>query len=86
MPPVIVISGARDVVTHDEGARRFCSRMKNTGGRCEVRTYDGVDHLLSRKLDPKAQYGGAFDFDPKATADAEEDVWQFLREFGYLKR
>ena len=84
--PAIIISGAEDVVTPDAGARRFCDRVKEAGGRCEMHTYPGVGHLLTRKLDRQAQLRGDFDFDPKTTADAESKVWKFLEELGYLTR
>jgi acetyl esterase len=33
MAPAIVISGARDVVTPDDGAKRFCAKVKAAGSR-----------------------------------------------------
>jgi len=55
-------------------------------GRCELHIYDGLGHLLTRKVDRQAQLRGDFDFDPKATADADDKIWKFLEELGYLAR
>jgi acetyl esterase/lipase len=85
MPPTIVVSGEKDVVTPDADARKFCDRIVTFGDRCEFLHYDGVGHLLTRKIDPQAQFRGNFDFDPAATADAEARVWTFLRRLGYIR-
>jgi acetyl esterase/lipase len=84
MPPMIIISGVEDAVTPDAEARRYCERVSQKGGRCDIRSYERLGHLLSRKLDPKAQLRGDFDWDPKATSDAENKIWSFLRSLGYL--
>ncbi len=73
-------------MTPEAGARRFCARVKEAGGRCELHIYDGLGHLLTRKVDRQAQLRGDFDFDPKATADADDKIWKFLEELGYLAR
>src|SRR6266542_1299409 len=86
MAPAIVISGTIDPMTPEAGARRFCARVKEAGGRCELHIYDGLGHLLTRKVDRQAQLRGDFDFDPKATADADDKIWKFLEELGYLAR
>src|SRR5262245_64709542 len=86
MAPAIVISGTIDPMTPEEGARRYCARVKEVGGRCELHIYPGLGHLLTRKIDRQAQLRGDFDFDPKATADADDKIWKFLEEMGYLAR
>ncbi|HKQ73265.1 MAG TPA: alpha/beta hydrolase [Blastocatellia bacterium] len=84
MPPMIIISGVEDAVTPDAEARRYCERVSQKGGRCDIRSYERLGHLLSRKLDPKAQLRGDFDWDHKATSDAQEKILSFLRSLGYL--
>lgn len=84
MPPMIIISGVEDAVTPDAEARRYCERVSQKGGRCDIHSYERLGHLLSRKLDPKAQSRGDFDWDPTATSDAENKIWAFLRSLGYL--
>jgi acetyl esterase/lipase len=84
MPPIIIISGAEDSVTPDAEARRYCERVSQKGGRCDIQSFERLGHLLSRKLDPRAQARGEFDWDPKATSDAREKILSFLRSLGYL--
>ena len=84
--PAIIISGVEDVVTPDAEARRFCAAINKVRGRCDVHSYPGVGHLLTRKLDPQAQFGGQFDFDPTTTADAKNRVWAFLRKHRFIDR
>ncbi len=84
MPPMIIISGVEDAVTPDAEARRYCERVSQKGGRCDIQSYERLGHLLSRKLDPKAQLRGDFDWDPKATSDAQDRILSFLRSLGYL--
>jgi len=86
LPPAIIISGVEDVVTPDAEARRLCAAINKGRGRCDVHSYPGVGHLLTRKLDPQAQFGGQFDFDPTTTADAKNRVWAFLREHRFIDR
>ena len=74
MPPMIIISGVEDAVTPDAEARRYCERVSQKGGRCDIHSYERLGHLLSRKLDPKAQSRGDFDWDPTATSDAENKI------------
>jgi len=86
MAPAIVISGSDDPMTPEAGARRYCAKVKEVGGRCELHIYPGLGHLLTRKIDHQAQLRGDFDFDPKATTDADDKIWKFLEELGYLAR
>jgi acetyl esterase/lipase len=86
LPPTIIISGVEDIVTPDAEAKRFCAAITKGRGRCDVHSYPGVGHLLTRKLDPNAQFGGQFDFDPTTTADANNRIWAFLREHGVIDR
>ena len=85
MPPMIIISGVEDVVTPDPEARRYCERVTQKGGRCEIHSYKNLGHLLTRKLDRRAQLEGDLDWDPTATSDAENKIWSFLRSLRYLE-
>src|SRR5262249_33609400 len=84
MPPMIIISGVEDAVTPDAEARRYCGRVSQKGGRCDIHSYERLGHLLSRKLDRRAQLQGDFDWDPTASSDAENKIWAFLRSLSYL--
>lgn len=90
MPPTVIFSGAADSIavtppiSPDSGSRRFCGRITQAGGRCEIHSYPHLGHLLTRRLDRESQRRGAFDWDPEATADAEAKTWRFLESLGYL--
>jgi hypothetical protein len=72
------------VVTGDKEAHEYCKRLSDAKGRCEIHSYLNLGHLLSRRLEPRAQQRGDFEFDPLATKDANEKVTAFLRSFGYV--
>jgi acetyl esterase/lipase len=84
MPPMIVFSGERDVVTPNGAAVRFCDAVKAAGGRCELHVYPGVGHLLTRKLDRESQEMGPFDPDPATIADTFDKTDAFLASLGFL--
>lgn len=86
MPPIIIISGVEDVVTPDAAAHQYCTRVSQEGGRCDIHGYEKLGHLLSRKLDRRAQLEGDFDPDPAAISNADSKIWSFLRSLGYLDR
>ena len=86
MPPAIIISGQFDSVTFDGLARRYCERFEAVRGRCEIHTYPGLGHLLTRKLDARSQLSGQFDWDPEASADANAKVTTFLRSIGFIPK
>jgi acetyl esterase/lipase len=84
MPPVLVFSGERDVVTPNGAAVRFCDAVKASAGRCELHVYAGVGHLLTRKLDRESQEMGPFDPDPATIADTFAKADAFLASLGFL--
>ena len=84
MPPMIVFSGDRDVVTPNAAAVRFCEAVKAARGRCELHVYPGVGHLLTRKLDRESQEMGPFDPDPATIADTLEKADAFLASLGFM--
>ena len=84
MPPMIVFSGDRDVVTPNGATVRFCEAVKAASGRCELHVYPGVGHLLTRKLDREAQEMGPFDPDPATIADTFEKADTFLASLGFM--
>jgi acetyl esterase len=63
------------------GAKRYCDRVNERGGRCELHIYPGVGHLFTRKLDNQED---DFDPDPKVVLDARQKGDQFLQERGFL--
>ncbi len=65
-PPTSIVHGAKDTLTPLSGARRYCDRVVEAGGICELNVYEGVGHLLTRKL---ANQESDFDPDPEARAD-----------------
>jgi acetyl esterase len=85
LPPIAIIEGAADTVTPPLAARRFCDRAKQLGGSCELNLYPKLGHILSRRLDPRAQEEGPFDPDPDAVLDAHAKDESFLRRGGFLR-
>jgi acetyl esterase len=83
MPPMIVFSGERDVVTPNGAAVRFCDAVKAARGRCELHVYPGVGHLLTRRLDRESQEMGPFDPDPATIADTFAKADAFLASLGF---
>jgi acetyl esterase/lipase len=82
-PPTSIVHGAKDTLTPLSGVKRFCDRMTQAGGICELNVYEGVGHLLTRNL---ANQESDFDPDPKARADGITKQERFLSERGYIPR
>jgi hypothetical protein len=55
------------------------------GGRCELRLYPGVGHLLSGALAFRTQESGPFDPDPAALADGAARTSQSPTTLGYTR-
>jgi acetyl esterase len=81
LPPTAIFNGGADTLTPVSGARRYCDRIKEHGGQCELHIYDGVGHLFTRKLDNQED---DFDPDPKVALDARIKGDQFLAKRGFL--
>ena len=81
LPPTAIFIGGADTLTPVVGARRYCDRVNEHGGHCEIHVYDGVGHLFTRKLDNQED---DFDPDPKVVLDARQKGDQFLAERGFL--
>jgi acetyl esterase len=81
LPPTAIFIGGADTLTPAVGARRFCDRVNERGGHCEIHVYEGVGHLFTRKLDNQED---DFDPDPKVVLDARQKGDQFLAERGFL--
>jgi len=81
LPPTAIFIGAADTLTPVAGVRRYCDRIKEYGGQCELHVYDGVGHLFTRKLDNQED---DFDPDPKVALDARIRGDQFLAKRGFL--
>jgi acetyl esterase len=84
LPPTIVIEGEADTETPMPGVKAFCDKAKRAGGICELHTYPGLGHILSRNLDPRAQEDGPFDPDPAAVRDAHQKEDAFLVQIGFV--
>jgi acetyl esterase len=80
-PPTLINQGEEDVLTPLSGARRFCARLKQANTACELRTFAGLGHLLTRKLDEQEQ---DYDVDAVARADAHHAEEKFLAARGFL--
>ena len=80
-PPTSIVQGAEDTLTPLSGARRYCDRLVQLGGVCELNIYEGVGHLLTRNL---ATQERDFDPDPEAAADGIERHRRFLIELGFI--
>lgn len=80
-PPAFISQGEEDTVTPLSGARAFCSRMKQAGVPCDIRTHAGLGHLLTRKLDEQEE---EFDVDAVARAATQRAEEKFLAARGFL--
>jgi acetyl esterase/lipase len=49
-PPSCIVNGDKDTLTPLSKAERFCDRVTQAGGICELYVYPGVGHLLTRNL------------------------------------
>jgi acetyl esterase/lipase len=81
LPPMAIFVGGSDTLTPVAGTRRFCGRVNERGGHCEIHVYPGVGHLFTRKLDNQED---DFDPDPKVALDARLQGDQFLAKRGFL--
>jgi acetyl esterase/lipase len=81
LPPMAIFVGGSDTLTPVAGTRRFCGRVNERGGHCEIHVYPGVGHLFTRKLDNQED---DFDPDPKVALDARVQGDQFLAKRGFL--
>ena len=80
-PPTSIVQGAADTLTPLSGAERYCTRLVERGGTCDLNVYEGVGHLLTRNLDYQE---GDFDPDPAAVAAGVAEHLQFLRDQGFI--
>jgi acetyl esterase/lipase len=80
-PPTSIVQGDADTLTPLSGAARYCERLTERGGICELHVYEGLGHLLTRNL---AYQEGDFDPDPEAVADGVAQHLRFLRELGFM--
>lgn len=80
-PPTCIVQGAKDTLTPLSGAQRFCDRLVEAGGVCELNVYEGVGHLLTRNL---ADQEENYDPDPAARADGIEKQRRFLVRLGLV--
>ncbi len=81
-PPTFISHGDEDSLIPYGGSRNFCRKMKEAGNDCELRTYTGLGHLLTRKLDEQETL---FDADPVARADAWHAEQKFLSDRGFTE-
>jgi acetyl esterase len=81
LPPTAIFIGVADTLTPVLGARRFCDRVNENGGHCELQVYPGVGHLFTSKLDNQED---DFDPDPDVVLDARLKGDQFLAKRGFL--
>jgi len=80
-PPTSIVQGDADTLTPLSGAKRYCTRLVDLGGTCELNVYEDVGHLLTRNL---AYQEGDFDPDPEAVAAGIAAHLRFLRELGFI--
>ncbi|PKP91242.1 MAG: alpha/beta hydrolase [Alphaproteobacteria bacterium HGW-Alphaproteobacteria-16] len=80
-PPTVIIQGERDTLTPLSGATAFCARLTAKGGTCQLKTYPGLGHLLTRNL---ANQESDFDIDPESDKDGDATIAAFLRAQGYI--
>jgi acetyl esterase len=80
-PPTSIVQGDADTLTPLSGAKRYCARLVELGGTCELNVYKGVGHLLTRNLEHQE---GDFDPDPQAVAEGIAQHLRFLRKLGFV--
>lgn len=80
-PPTSIVQGEADTLTPLSGAQRYCARLIELGGTCELNVHDGVGHLLTRNLENQE---GDFDPDPEAVSAGIAEHLRFLRELGFI--
>jgi acetyl esterase len=80
-PPTCIVHGDKDTLTPLSGTRKFCDRVTQAGGICELNVYKGVGHLLTRNLKNQED---DFDPDPVKREDGVLRLEQFLRKRGYF--
>lgn len=80
-PPTSIVHGERDTLTPLTGVERYCAALTALGSRCELHTYPGVGHLLTRNL---RNQESDFDPDPVARADGIAQHHSFLRSLGFV--
>lgn len=80
MPPTWIVQGAEDSLTPLSGAQQFCLLVVQARATCDLRVYDGLGHLLTRRLDEQEH---SFEPDPLARAnglrhqaDALQQLWK----------
>lgn len=76
MPPTVIVQGAEDSLTPLAGAQRFCLLVVQVRASCDLRIYEGLGHLLTRRLDDQEQH---YDPDPLARADGLRHQVQALK-------
>ena len=80
-PPTSIVQGDADTLTPLSGSKRYCARLVELGGTCELNVYEGVGHLLTRNLEYQE---GDFDPDPQAVAEGIAQHLRFLRKLGFV--
>ncbi len=81
-PPSSIVHGDEDTLTPLAGAKRFCDALLRLDVLCELNTYEGVGHLLTRNL---ANQESDFDPAPEAEADGIERQIGFLVALGFIE-
>lgn len=82
MPPVSIVQGELDTLTPLKGAQSFCEKIQMNNGVCEVNTYTGVGHLLTRNLDNQESN---FDPDPDSVQEGSDALMKFLSRHAYTE-
>jgi acetyl esterase len=80
-PPTIIFNGTLDNLTPIDGARRYCERIRERRGACELRAYENTGHLFTRKQPFSMD---TFDPDPEVWKDVTARGNSFLAVHGLL--
>jgi acetyl esterase len=70
LPPMCFIHGTGDDIVPYDSVKGFVARMKETGNRCELHTFEGTDHFFSNMSDK---------------IEALRRIDGFLRGLGYIE-
>ena len=80
-PSTIIFNGVLDNLTPIEGARRYCERIRQRGGACELHAYENTGHLFTRKQPFSME---TYDPDPDVWKDVTTRGDAFLAAHGFL--
>lgn len=81
-PPTNIVIGEKDTLTPVTGAKRYCDRLVELRGDCQLQVFPGLGHLLTRNL---ANQESDFDPDPKAREKGFQSHLRLLEKLRFIE-